>query len=186
MGELRAKTCKRCGETKPLGEFYLSHKKYSVYQPYCKICCVQRSADYYQAHRDEIREKRRKYNKTTRRRGVHTSRRALNTPLQRLENKCRLVLRRGFINRGRYRGLVLQLLTGLPPEEYYKYLLETWERRYKVPYKGEPCHIDHIIPTIIATDSASLLKLFHYTNLQLLTPSDNLAKGCSIQPEQPH
>ena len=41
----------------------------------------------------------------------------------------------------------------------------------------EKYHIDHIIPVSIATNEEELLKLNHYTNLQLLYPKDNLSKS---------
>jgi hypothetical protein len=37
--------------------------------------------------------------------------------------------------------------------------------------------IDHIIPMAVAYDEASAIRLNHYTNLQLLTEADNLAKS---------
>jgi len=49
----------------------------------------------------------------------------------------------------------------------------TWENRSE-------WHIDHIIPLASATNEIELRKLCHYTNLQPLWASDNLAKSATI------
>lgn len=38
-------------------------------------------------------------------------------------------------------------------------------------------HIDHIIPLATAKTEEDVIKLCHYTNLQLLKGEDNLSKG---------
>ena len=65
-------------------------------------------------------------------------------------------------------------------EELQKYLEQTWENNYGTSYNGEEVHIDHIIPLVTAKTEEDIIKLNHYTNLQLLTPEDNMAKGEQI------
>jgi hypothetical protein len=44
-------------------------------------------------------------------------------------------------------------------------------------FHGTEYHIDHIIPLSSAKDAKSMLKLWHYTNLQWLLAVDNIEKS---------
>ena len=66
-------------------------------------------------------------------------------------------------------------------EYFYNHLLKTFESNYKHEWDGkEPVHIDHIIPLATAKTEEDIIKLCHYTNLQLLKAKDNLQKGKKI------
>jgi hypothetical protein len=62
-----------------------------------------------------------------------------------------------------------------------KYLILTAIRRYGEYIPAACYHIDHIVPCASATTVEALLELHHYTNLQYLTPADNLAKGSKLE-----
>lgn len=64
-------------------------------------------------------------------------------------------------------------------EIVWEYLKETWYKNYGKEYNGESYEIDHMIPLATAKTEEDVIKLCHYTNLQLLTPEDNLKKGKS-------
>lgn len=60
-----------------------------------------------------------------------------------------------------------------------KHLNQTYVDRYKQKapkYCGKLLNIDHIVPLSSAKNEKELLKLAHFTNLQLLTPPDNRIK----------
>lgn len=58
------------------------------------------------------------------------------------------------------------------------YLLNTYKEIYGEWWDGvEAVHIDHIIPLSTATTEEEIIKLCHYTNLQLLKAKDNLDKS---------
>jgi hypothetical protein len=65
-------------------------------------------------------------------------------------------------------------------EDLKVHLEFTWKKNYGTSYIGQPCHIDHIIPIASAMTERELLRLNHYTNLQLLTPEDNRIKKDNI------
>ena len=65
-------------------------------------------------------------------------------------------------------------------EAIWEYLLGTWKKNYGRPWNGEPYHVDHIIPLATAKTEGELMALFHYSNLQMLTPEDNLKKGAHV------
>ena len=61
-----------------------------------------------------------------------------------------------------------------------EHLLKTWFKRYGKEYSGEPYQIDHIVPLSLATTRDDAILLLHYTNIQMLTPEDNIRKGKSL------
>lgn len=71
-------------------------------------------------------------------------------------------------------------IIGISFDELYAYLKETWKSNYGTEYNNEPYHVDHIIPLSTAKTEQDVIKLCHYTNLQLLTPEDNLKKSNKI------
>lgn len=56
-------------------------------------------------------------------------------------------------------------------------MLETYKKNYGVEWdEKEDVHIDHIIPLTTAESEEDIIRLCHYTNLQLLKAKDNLEK----------
>lgn len=53
------KTCTKCGEEKPLDEYYKHKSKPSGYETACKACTRARTKKYADANRDAVREKKR-------------------------------------------------------------------------------------------------------------------------------
>lgn len=69
-------------------------------------------------------------------------------------------------------------LTGLTNNELAEYLLKTFKDNYGYDWDfKEPVDIDHIVPLSSAKTMYEAIKLFHYTNLQLLKRADNRSKG---------
>lgn len=72
-------------------------------------------------------------------------------------------------------------ILGCKIDFFAKYLLNTFKNNYGYEWDGkEQVHIDHIIPLAIANNEEEVIKLCHYTNLQLLKAKDNLQKSCKI------
>lgn len=55
------RTCSKCGETKPLDEFYDRKDSKDEKRTDCKKCTIKRSREYYQTHRKERSEKGKEY-----------------------------------------------------------------------------------------------------------------------------
>ncbi len=47
-------TCSRCGENKPVTEFYGDRTKASGRRSICKVCDLEKSADYYARNAERI------------------------------------------------------------------------------------------------------------------------------------
>ena len=71
-------------------------------------------------------------------------------------------------------------LIGCSPESLQSHLVLSAIKRYGFWMESEVYHIDHIIPLKMATTEEELVKLCHYTNLQLLYPQDNIQKGAKL------
>ena len=67
-------------------------------------------------------------------------------------------------------------ILGAPWDVVIAHLNRTWKERYGTEYNGQPVHIDHIIPLKTAKTEEDVIRLCHYTNLQYLTPEDNMRK----------
>ena len=60
------------------------------------------------------------------------------------------------------------------------HLIQTALNNYGFWTENSTYHIDHIIPLATATNEEEVIKLNHYTNLQLLYPEDNLNKSDNL------
>ena len=69
-------------------------------------------------------------------------------------------------------------ILGCDYETIYHHLLNTYIKNYNCEWDGkEKVHIDHIIPISIANSEEEVIKLCHYSNLQLLKEKDNILKS---------
>lgn len=102
-----------------------------------------------------------------------------NDPILKLKDQTRNMINNCF-KRKQYRkqNSKLEDIVCCNIEELIKYLLQTYKNNYNCEWDGkENIHIDHIIPLKNATTIEEIIKLNHYTNLQLLKAKDNLRKG---------
>lgn len=97
-------------------------------------------------------------------------------PIFKMKCRIRYIVWASFNRRGYIKQSSSSDITGCSLDDLRKYLLATWEKNYGKPWNGEEYHIDHIIPLATARTEEDVIRLCHYTNLQLLTPEDNLKK----------
>lgn len=107
-------------------------------------------------------------------------RRMQRDPVFALKERARRTIYDAFLRRGYTEKSQAQKILGCDWETFHTHLLETWENRYDSMYDNQDFHIDHIIPLATAKTEEEVLKLCHYTNLQLLKPEDNLAKSSKL------
>ena len=118
---------------------------------------------YRQEHKKEINDKR--------------VERLHSDPVFKLKEQLRCNIRDAFKRRGRNNTCRTADIVGCDLDFLCNYLFKTWQANYGTEWNGEPYHIDHIIPLATAKTEQDVIELCYYTNLQLLTPKDNLDKN---------
>lgn len=101
-----------------------------------------------------------------------------NDPILRLQRNIRNLINDSF-NKHKYgKNKHTEEILGCKVDEFILHLLETFKSNYGYEWdKIEPVHIDHIIPLATAKTEEDVIRLCHYTNLQLLKAKDNMSKS---------
>lgn len=98
-----------------------------------------------------------------------------------MKQKIRWNISNAFRRTGYTKKSQAYKIIGLTYEAFRVYLLQTYKDNYGEEWDGKtPIHLDHIIPLATAKSEDDVIRLCHYTNLQLLKAKDNLAKGSKI------
>lgn len=123
---------------------------------------------YREKNKEKIRKQRREWEKE----------RKNNDIVFLIKCKARNSLNGAFNRKGIKKHYKSEFLFGCKWQKFINCLLETYKNNYGVEWDGkELVHIDHIIPLATAKTEEEVIKLCHYTNLQLLKAKDNLEKG---------
>ena len=102
----------------------------------------------------------------------------LNDDIYRFKQQIRTVIRSSFTRKGYSKKSHTYEIIGIDFDKFKAHLLKTYKDIYGMEWDGiEKVHIDHIIPLATAKTEEDVIKLCHYTNLQLLKGEDNLSKG---------
>ena len=138
-----AKYCSKCGELKPLSEYYLK-SDLEQHRAQCKVCSLKEQKDYYQEHQEYYRGQSRQYfqdNKyqiyEQRRNRYHTN------DAYRITANLRSRLYQAMNSQGATKYDNTMKLVGCSPEWLTAWLNYT-ESIYCV--NKESTHIDHVIP----------------------------------------
>lgn len=180
-------------------------KKQSIYGKEHRAEITARRREYHRAYNQEHREERNAYNRIWRaknkekirqrryeegvryrakhkqqirnKKQAYENRKRTRDPMFKLKGQVRIMIRDSFRRKGLKKSDSTEKILGCSLVAFQEYLLQTWEERYGTAWNGEDCHIDHIVPLATAKTEEDIIHLCHYTNLQLLTPSDNFEKG---------
>ena len=198
--------CTRCLEDKPLDEFSL--RKNGVPRRDCKACVVLRAQNNYYRNHEARKAYSREYYRThaEKRRATHTpEQRKIYNRTYYLANKQRIIAYRNEQFKARrkvdpafklkcyYRNRIWFILRQKKSHKSKEYLGCSWdelkthlEKRFQPGMSWDnygQWHVDHIRPcaSFDLNDPAQRAICFHFTNLQPLWASDNIAKGARIQ-----
>lgn len=98
-----------------------------------------------------------------------------------IKEQVRNMIRTSFRKKGLSKSKKTEEILGCNLNFFYEYLLKTFYNNYGYEYNfKERVEIDHIKPLKYATTEEEVIKLCHYTNLQLLKAKDNLEKSDSL------
>lgn len=199
---MKIKICKECGVEKEITEFRKSYSslrgKYYCRNK-CKECERKQNNEYnrkkynnggkeidkkyHDEHRSYYREYSKRYyqehkKEINRKRQI----RKQNDKIFCLTINVRKSILNSFGRKSYKKPNKTEKITGLKNEQITKYLLETFKDNYGYEWDGkEKIHIDHIIPLSTANSEEDVIKLCHYTNLQLLKAEDNWKKGDRLE-----
>lgn len=138
---------------------------------------------YYLDNKESIQEYKREYAKNNREylneyfREYQRKRRGSDS-LHKFKMQVRHLIWNSFSKQGKVKSKKTEEIIGCSIAFFINYLLGTYKNRYNVDYDWiSDVHIDHIESLSRAKNEEELLKLCHYTNLQLLKSKDNLQKS---------
>lgn len=134
---------------------------------------------YREEHSDELRAYFKKYrNEHKEELRAYLKNKAENDPMYVLKLKVRRTIYDSFKRKNYTKNSHTAQILGCDVNYFISYLLETFKNNYGYDWdNNEPVQIDHIIPLAIAETEDDIIKLCHYTNLQLLKAEDNRAKS---------
>ena len=146
---------------------------------------IKKQKEYYQNNKDKIIDYHHKYNKENseilvKKAYEYQKYRDATDEFYKFKRLIRDCVLKSFKRTNHRKNSFAKEIIGIDFEEAWDYLRETWKKNYGTEYDGEPYHIDHIIPLSTAKTEEDVIKLCHYTNLQMLKPEDNLSKSDKI------
>ena len=201
---METKICKKCNVEKSVNDFRIKYEKRfnkSYLYPYCKDCEKQYFKEYSLKNKEKIQEYHKKnnkkynsdkqYHKEYQKRYYEQHKKEMNQnsvkyknkkrkqdALYKLKEQVRTLVWLAFNNKGFSKSEKTENILGCTFKELHNYLLQTFKNNYGYDYNlNEDVHIDHIIPLKYAKTKEEIIKLNHYTNLQLLKAKDNIEKG---------
>lgn len=201
---METKICKKCNVEKSVNDFRIKYEKRfnkSYLYSYCKDCEKQYFKEYSLKNKEKIQEYHKKnnkkynsdkqYHKEYQKRYYEQHKKEMNQnsvkyknkkrkqdTLYKLKEQIRTLVWLAFNNKGFSKNEKTENILGCTFKELHDYLLQTFKNNYGYDYNfNEDVHIDHIIPLKYAKTKEEIIKLNHYTNLQLLKAKDNIEKG---------
>lgn len=195
--DLKFRICSKCKQKKKLDDFYKRKNDKRGYCSQCKECMIannkkwcENNNEILKIHRKEYRnnnkdkmllsnklwkESHKEHIKEYKRNDYHKNK---NNELYKLKIQTRHLIFKSFERKGYKKDSRTEQILGCDYETFINHLLQTYKNNYGIEWdKKEKVHIDHIIPISIAKSEEEVIKLNHYTNLQLLKAKDNLNKS---------
>jgi hypothetical protein len=136
-----------------------------------KTNILDRTSNYYKNNRKEMLLYQKNYQI------VYKAKKRLSDPMFKLSENLRNLLHISFKRKGFCKKSKTYQLLGADFDTVHTHLVLTAIKNYGFWLETELYHVDHIIPCSSAKTEEELIKLQHYTNLQYLTPEDNLKKS---------
>lgn len=179
---LAEKTCQTCNQTKPIEQFHRCISRADGAVQHCKACANSRakprppernrlnSRTQREKNRERYRERHRKY----------MAARRQTDEFFRFTARVRQFIRASFKRQDTAKSKRSEEILGCTIEELKFHLICTAILNYGDWSEHEAYHIDHIYPLAGADTQEDVIQLCHYSNLQLLKPTDNLSKSDRI------
>lgn len=172
--------CKECEKEYRL-KTREKHKKYmKEYYIKNKEKINEQNKEYREKHKEEKRIQDRNYRQKNKDKiNKKNLLRKEKDPIYKLKCNIRGMIKNSFRRRGFKKKQKGEEIYGCSVKEFIEHLIKTFENNYKQKWDWDYLkivHVDHIIPLATAETEEEVIKLCHYTNLQLLKQEDNLKK----------
>ena len=195
---MKEKICLKCKNKKIITDFYTDKTRKDGFFPYCKECSKKHVNNQYNKNKEEKRKYQREYyknhklekrrydieyrKKNKEKRINHEKELYYTNELYKFKKNMRNFISKSFFRTKNKKNKRTLEILGCDYLKFKKHLLQTYKQTYNVDWNNiEKVHIDHIIPLATAKTSDDVIKLCHYSNLQLLKAKDNLKKGAKLQ-----
>lgn len=151
-------------------------KEYKIKYKDARKECLKK---YREKNKEKIKLYLKEYNKKNKeKRRIKEKSKRENDKIYRLKINTRLMINDAFKRKGKFKIEKTRNILNCDINFFIKYLLQTYKNNYGYEWDGiEKVHIDHIVPLSIAKTEEDVIKLCHYSNLQLLKAKDNIKKG---------
>ena len=166
------KVCRVCQNEHEMSRFPKNENR-------CKDCRADYDRQYYLKNPEKHASSQKRYNAKNRDKAAarYRSKRS-NEPLFKLRGNLSTLLRKSLQYKGYAKASKTFVLLGADFPTVQTHLIETAKKNYGGKYfPNRKYYIDHVIPNASAKTEEGLIKLQHYTNLQYLTPRDNVSKS---------
>ena len=207
---MNKKTCSKCKKEKNIDCFRKEKRTKSGLQSQCKECekkyrelnkekysnymkkyykenkeeINKKNKIYRINHKDEIKKRDKKYRETHREQiNNREIIRRKNDKIYNLKCNVRGMIKNSFRRCGFKKKQKAEKIYGCSVDELINHLIKTYENNYNEKWSWEylnEVHVDHIIPLATATNEKDVIRLCHYSNLQLLKAKDNLCKSSKL------
>ena len=182
--------CKDC-RRKKRRESYAQNREQEIkdvklYQSKNKEIIKKRVKEYQAKNREKIREYNKKWeqsNKEKRKKYYNNFKKRKKQENRTYKLKCNIksMINNSFTRRKYTKRSKNYKILCCSYDYFINYLLQTYKNNYGIEWDGvEKVHIDHIKPLKYAKTKEEVIKLCHYTNLQLLKAKDNLKKSSKL------
>jgi len=166
--------CKKCRKEYDINYYCLNtiHKKTinKIYRDNNKVKIAKNEKIYREKNRNTILNKKKKYNK----------KRYKNDPIFNAKCRMRALIRSSLSRKGFLKDTYTAEILGIDWVGFWSHLVDSFKLNYDIDFEDgfmSKVEIDHIIPVSSAKTKDEVIKLNHYTNLQLLWEEDNLKKS---------
>lgn len=140
---------------------------------------------YNQDNKDKFKQYKKKYRENHKEKiqeydSQYRKQRKTNDYLFKMNHQIRNLIRISFKRKSYIKANKTEEILGCKMEYFINYLIKTYENNYNEKWEWDylkNTHIDHIIPLSTAKSEKDIIKLNHYTNLQLLKAEDNMQKS---------
>lgn len=190
------KTCTICKEQKNIINFRKKKDNRSnteYYNSMCKICEKKYIEEYKEKNKKRIKDKDKEYrnknqDKIKKWKKEHKeeikkynkeykNKRKQEDNLFKIICQTRILINNSFRRKSIKKGSKTEQILNCNFKTFYNHLLATFKNNYGYEWnETEKIHIDHVIPLSTAKTEKDIIKLCHYSNLQLLKAEDNLKK----------